>query len=234
MRSFMAAISFAPEAESNPRAVMGEFRRLLDPRSRGVISPGCACCWWAPAIYGTPTRRSAPMTLPLRPDSPYPGQKRLRTSWEASARGGEWTWWVDLSITRRADRSLRGVSFARQIAEIERAAASDDRGREPRRGSRLPGRRGRDRGLPWLLDWAPAGYNVGGGEASIRDLLDLLLAETWVRPEVKLDRARWRPANSSVGCAARLEKATGWAPRVPLRETLKRLLDGWREAVRAV
>ena len=87
-----------------------------------------------------------------------------------------------------------------------------------------------------LLDPSvPAGpYNVASGRGiSIRDLLDLLLAESSIRPEVEVDEARWRPSDSSIGSAERLEKDTGWAPAIPLRETLKRLLQSWREAIGA-
>ena len=87
-----------------------------------------------------------------------------------------------------------------------------------------------------LLDRAvPAGvYNVASGRGtSIRDLLDLLLAESSLRPEVEMDPARWRPADSVVGSARRLEEATGWAPATPLRETLRSLLDDWRERIAA-
>ena len=87
-----------------------------------------------------------------------------------------------------------------------------------------------------LLDpEVPAGpYNVASGKGtSIRELLDSLLADTSIRPEVKVEQARWRPADTSVGSSGRLAKATGWAPTTPLQETLKHLLDRWRETVGA-
>ena len=70
-------------------------------------------------------------------------------------------------------------------------------------------------------------------EPAVRELLELLLAGSGVRPEVTVDQARWRPADSCVGCAERLAKAVGWAPRIPLSETLERLLDDWRQKVGA-
>ena len=63
--------------------------------------------------------------------------------------------------------------------------------------------------------------------------MDLLLAESSIRPEVTTNQARWRPADSVVGSAKRLEEATGWAPTTPLRETLRSLLDDWRERIAA-
>jgi GDP-4-dehydro-6-deoxy-D-mannose reductase len=194
-------------------------------------------------VYGAADPGAPPFdeSSPLRPDSPY--------SWTKTAadllgsvyqRRG-----VDVVRVRpfnhtgagRPDRFVES-SFARQIAEIEAGLRPPtiEVGNLDAVRDFLDVEDVIEAYLRLLDPKVPAGpYNVASGEGiSIRDLLDLLLAETWVRPEVKLDRARWRPANSSVGCAERLEKATGWAPRVPLRETLKRLLDGWREAVRAV
>jgi nucleoside-diphosphate-sugar epimerase len=48
-----------------------------------------------------------------------------------------------------------------------------------------------------------------------------------------IDPTRLRPADASVGCAAKLHDSTGWAPRVPLEDTLGRLLEAWREKLSA-
>lgn len=82
-----------------------------------------------------------------------------------------------------------------------------------------------------LLDRAvpPGAYNVASGTGvAIGDLLARLLAVSTAKPEVREDPARWRPANAAVGDAGRLRRATGWAPRVPLDDTLGRLLADWR------
>lgn len=85
-----------------------------------------------------------------------------------------------------------------------------------------------------LLDRAvPAGvYNVASGTGvAIRELLALLLAASTAKPAVREDPARWRPADASVGDASRLRRATGWAPRIPLADTLARLLEDWRARI---
>lgn len=85
-----------------------------------------------------------------------------------------------------------------------------------------------------LLDRAvPAGaYNVASGVGvTIGTLLGRLLAACRAEPEVREDPARWRPTNASVGDAGRLRRATGWAPRVPLDDTLGRLLGDWRARI---
>jgi len=87
-----------------------------------------------------------------------------------------------------------------------------------------------------LLDpRVPAGaYNVASGTGRrIGALLDALLAEASLSARVEVDPARLRPADSSVGDAARLRAATGWLPRVPFELTLRRVLDDWRARVAA-
>ena len=77
-------------------------------------------------------------------------------------------------------------------------------------------------------------YNVCSGRGlRIRELLDLLLASSSARVEVRVDPERLRPADvpALVGDPARLRAATGWEPRFPLEETLRDLLDDWRARV---
>ena len=241
----LAAISFVPEADRNPQAVyrvnfLGAQSILEATRK---ISPGVRLLLVASGhIYGSADPGDPPFdeSSPLRPDSAY--------SWSKTAadllagvyedRG------VDVVRIRpfnhtgpgRPDRFVES-SFARQIAEIEAGV------RPPRMAvGNLDAVRDFldvddviDAYVRLLDPKVPAGpYNVASGRGiSIRDLLDLLLAESSIRPEIEVDQARWRPSDSSVGSAERLEKATGWAPTIPLRETLKRLLDGWRQAVAA-
>jgi GDP-4-dehydro-6-deoxy-D-mannose reductase len=87
-----------------------------------------------------------------------------------------------------------------------------------------------------LLDpRVPAGaYNVASGIGRrIGALLDALRAEAGIQARVRMDPARMRPADASVGDAAKLRAATGWSPRVPFELTLRRLLDDWRARVAA-
>jgi GDP-4-dehydro-6-deoxy-D-mannose reductase len=77
----------------------------------------------------------------------------------------------------------------------------------------------------------PAGvYNVASGEGiRIGDLLEMILDLADIRPEVTLDPARLRPTDHAVGDSTRLREVTGWRPRVPLREALRRVIADWRE-----
>ncbi len=87
-----------------------------------------------------------------------------------------------------------------------------------------------------LLDpAAPAdAYNVASGTpVRIGDLLETLIGLARVAPAVETDASLWRETDRSVGDASRLRRATGWAPRRALRETLARLLDSCRAQVSA-
>jgi GDP-4-dehydro-6-deoxy-D-mannose reductase len=86
-----------------------------------------------------------------------------------------------------------------------------------------------------LQDTIPSGlYNVASGRGrTMREVLELLLARATVRPEIRIDKGRFRATDVSVGNAAKIAAATGWKPMRPLAQTLARLLDSWRAAVSA-
>lgn len=241
----LAAISFVPEAESNPQAVyrvnfLGAHS-ILEAAQK--ISPGLRVLLVGSGyVYGAADPGAPPFdeSSSLRPDSPYAWSKAA-----ADLLGGFYgTRGVDVVRVRpfnhtgpgRPDRFVES-SFARQIAEIEAGV------RPPKMAvGNLDAIRDfldvedvLDAYLQLLDPKIPAGvYNVASGRGtSIRELLDLLLAESTLRPEVEMDPARWRPADSVVGSARRLEEATGWAPATPLQETLRSLLDDWRERIAA-
>ncbi len=241
----LAAISFVPEAARNPLAVyrvnfLGA-RSILEAARE--LSPGVRVLLVGSGhVYGSAEPGAPPFDegSPLRPDSPYGWSKAASDLLGAvyADRG------VDVVRVRPFNHTGAGrpdhfveSSFARQIVEIET-------GRRPPEMAvgNLDSVRDFldvddviDAYVRLLDPKLPAGvYNVASGKGtSIRDLLDALLAETSVQPEVSVDRNRWRPADTSVGSAERLVKATGWAPKTPLRQTLKRLLDGWRQTVGA-
>jgi GDP-4-dehydro-6-deoxy-D-mannose reductase len=78
-------------------------------------------------------------------------------------------------------------------------------------------------------------YNVGSGRSRpVRWLLETLLELTPIRVEVVVDPARLRPSDVPISVCdnRRLVAATGWQPRVDLRDSLRDLLDSWREQVR--
>ena len=135
----------------------------------------------------------------------------------------------------RQDPSYVTSSFAQQIAEIEA------RLREPvLRVGNLESRRDitdvRDtvRAYRLLTERGVPGraYNVCSGTAyRIRDLLEHLVALSRVPIAVEPDPARLRPSDNPIilGDGTRLRQETGWTPTIPMAQTLRDLLDYWRE-----
>jgi GDP-4-dehydro-6-deoxy-D-mannose reductase len=88
-----------------------------------------------------------------------------------------------------------------------------------------------------LLHHGAAGavYNVGSGNVvTIRAILDMLLAASAARIDVRPDPALMRPIDIPLvysDCAP-LQRSTGWAPQIPLQQTLHDVLEYWRGQVR--
>ncbi len=77
-------------------------------------------------------------------------------------------------------------------------------------------------------------YNICSGKGiKIRQLLDMLLAQSKVDIEIKEDPARIRPSDVGflIGDATRFRAKTGWRPEIPFEQTLADLLAFWRERV---
>ena len=180
---------------------------------------------------------------PLRPRSPYAVSKAAQglLAREYAGQAG-----LFVVCTRtfphtgpRRGEAFAESSFARQLAEIELSR------REPvLHVGNLDAVRDfsdvRDvvRAYWGLLERGVSGqaYNVcSGSGVRIRDLLQRLIELSGLRVEVRVDPERLRPADipALVGDPARLRQATGWQPRHPLDQTLRDLLQYWRERVRA-
>jgi GDP-mannose 4,6-dehydratase len=87
----------------------------------------------------------------------------------------------------------------------------------------------------WLLvNKCPPGevYNIGGKETmTIGEMLDILLKFSKVKNiEVKVDPARLRPSDVTlqVPCIDKFTEVTGWKPQIKFEQTLKDLLNYWR------
>ena len=79
-------------------------------------------------------------------------------------------------------------------------------------------------------------YNVGSGEArSVQSLLDTLLAFTSVEVRVERDPARMRPSDIPEVRAdiRKIQATTGWTPEIPFEQSVRDVLDYWRQRVRA-
>ena len=188
-------------------------------------------------VYGSAAPGAAPFDerAPLRPASPYAWSKAaadLLGRWFAE-RG------LDVVRARPFNHTGPGQSEAFVAASLARQLAEMEAGRRPARlavGNLDAVRDFLDvedvvEAYLRLLDPAvPAGvYNVASGRGRrVREILERLLAQARVRPEIAVDPRRFRPTDVSVGSAARLRERTGWEPRIDLDRTLARLLDDCR------
>ncbi|HEY8477506.1 MAG TPA: GDP-mannose 4,6-dehydratase [Chloroflexota bacterium] len=77
-------------------------------------------------------------------------------------------------------------------------------------------------------------YNIGSGVGrSVREMLDLLLGLTSLDIEVRVDPARLRPSDVKllVADCSKFHAATGWQPEIAFEQTMRDLLDYWRQRV---
>ncbi len=206
-------------------------RRSLAPRVL-VIGSG--------EEYGLVAEEDLPVSedVPLRPLNPYAtskvAQSMLALQYTLAAK-------IPCIRTRTFHHTGPGrgaafaeSSFARQIAEIEAGArppvVSVGNLEAVRDYSDV-----RDvvRAYWALLDKGQAGevYNVCSGRPTrMREILDMLIAASRVRVEVRIDPERLRPVEVPriVGNPGRLRRATGWAPHIPIEKTLADLLSATR------
>ena len=94
------------------------------------------------------------------------------------------------------------------------------------------------RGYALLVEKGQPGeaYNVGTGRAySIQYLLDTLLSYTDTEIEIQQDPDRMRPSDVPVIYAdnSKLRAQTGWEPTYKFEDSLKRVLNYWREDIKS-
>lgn len=77
-------------------------------------------------------------------------------------------------------------------------------------------------------------YNLASGQPrSVRGLLETLLSYAEVEIRVERDPARYRPVDVPVvyGSADKFHRLTGWKAEIPFEQTLRDVLEYWREQV---
>lgn len=75
-------------------------------------------------------------------------------------------------------------------------------------------------------------YNIGSGKSvKIGDVLDMLIGMSTVKIDRETDPAKLRPSDipETVSDNTKISQTTGWKPEIPFEETLKTVLDYWRE-----
>jgi GDP-4-dehydro-6-deoxy-D-mannose reductase len=239
----LAAISFVPEAESDPETayrinVGGTIALMAAMRA---VTPTARLLWVGSSdAYGAVTPADLPVTeeTPFRPLSVYGASKAA-----GDVTVGQWARSYGLDVVRARPFNHTGpgqratfvsASIARQMARMERGE------QEPvlRVGNPDPVRDFSDvrdvmAGYVALLERGRAGeaYNLCAGEGvSIAEVIALLRSHCRVPMRVWSDPALRRPSEVErvVGSHAKATAETGWAPRIPLTDTLRDLLDVWR------
>jgi GDP-4-dehydro-6-deoxy-D-mannose reductase len=75
-------------------------------------------------------------------------------------------------------------------------------------------------------------YNISSGVGrKMSEVLEMLIGLSGVKVEVVRDESRMRPSDVPilVGDYSKFKKETGWEPLIPFEQTLKDLLNFWRE-----
>lgn len=95
------------------------------------------------------------------------------------------------------------------------------------------------RGLYLVMEKGEVGdvYNLCRGEAyKISDMLNTLLNLTENEIEVEIAQELLRPNDEPIiiGDNTKLRLRTGWRPEIPIEETLRSVLDYWREQTRKI
>ncbi len=178
-------------------------------------------------------------TNPLRPLSPYAVSKVTQ---DMLAYQYFMSFNIDVVRTRgfnhtgpRRPAVFVCSDFAKQIVDIEKG------GREPviRVGNIEATRDFTDvrdivRGYWLALEKGKPGevYNICSGVGrKISDILDMLIELSGVKVEVIKEKKRFRPSDVPVllGDNSKFREETGWEPTIPFEQTLRDLLEFWRE-----
>ncbi len=242
----LAAQSYVPSSWSAPaetlhRNIIGEVN-LLEAVREANIDPKIHIAG-SSEEYGLVLPDELPVkeTNPFRPLSPYGVSKVTQ---ELLAYQYFMSYGLKTIVTRGFNHEgpRRGEVFvtsnmAKQIAEIEKGLkkpviyVGDLSSRRDWSDVRDFAR------AYWLaIDKCIPGevYNIGSGVGrEVREMLEILLGMTEAKIEVREDPARFRPSDVKVlVCdATKFRELTGWQPEIPFEQTMRDLLNYWRERV---
>ncbi|MGB9911252.1 MAG: GDP-mannose 4,6-dehydratase [Microgenomates group bacterium] len=242
----LAAQSFVPASWTSPAAtleinVIGScnlFEAIRAVKIDPVIQIACSS-----EEYGLVKPEEVPIkeTNPLRPLSPYAVSKLAM-----DYLGYQYFKSYGMKIVRtrgfnhtgpRRGEVFAESTFAKQIAEAEKGK------REPViYVGNLEAKRDytdvRDMVNGYLLAVLKGEpgevYNICSGKAvKISQVLEMLLEMSKIKVKIVQDPARMRPSDVPIlqGDNSKFRQKTGWKPKIPLRKTLKDLLNYWRERV---
>ena len=189
-------------------------------------------------VYGQVDPRYVPITeeAPYKPASPYAVSKVAQDLLG-------WTYFTSYKMRvirtrmftylnpRRVD--LFATSFARQVAWIERGLQKElVHGNLDSVRTMIDVRDAMRAYWDALLYCEPGeAYNIGGNTTmTVGEFLQRLIAQARTPIPTRIDPALLRPADVTlqVPCIDKFQAATDWHPTVPFDESLKHLLDHWR------
>lgn len=237
----LAGFSSVADSWNNPEMTMKVnaegTRNILEAVQAAKLSPKIVAVSSAD-VYGVPRYVPIDEKHPLNPQSPY-GKSRIEQEKIIAAYKE-----MDITIARSFSHTGPGQGtkfvcsdFAYKIAAIEKGLA----GNTLMHGS-LDIRRDfsdvRDIVKAYMLlakkGKSHEAYNVCSGKAlSIGHILDMLIGMSDAKITKKLDPAKVRKADIPIlqGNNAKIMKATGWHPEIDFKQTLKEILEYWRQNI---
>ncbi|MFA5887123.1 MAG: GDP-mannose 4,6-dehydratase [Candidatus Nanoarchaeia archaeon] len=237
----LAGFSSVADSWKTPKMAMkinaGGTYNLLNAVQKAGINPRIVAVSSAD-VYGNPLHLPISESHPLNPQSPY-GESRIEQ--ENIISGFKK---LDVIISRSFSHTGPGQStkfvcsdFAYKIAAIEKGIADNilmhgdikikrdfSDVRDIVRAYVLLARKGKPH----------QAYNVCSGKAySIGQILDIFLRMSKSKIIKKFDSSKTRKADIPVlqGDNSKLVNDTGWKPEIKLEETLKELLEYWRNNI---
>jgi GDP-4-dehydro-6-deoxy-D-mannose reductase len=189
-------------------------------------------------IYGDPDEpgRHCDERTTLKPASPYAASKAAADllSYQSTRNPG-----LDIVRVRLFNQIGPGQSPDYAVANFARQIAAIEAGKQPPRIETgdlsaqrdLTDIRDTVAAFPLLLEKGVAGeaYNAGRGETfSMQSILDKLVAMSKVKVDVVQKADRKADTAVTRADATKLNRTTGWEPRIPLEQTLSDILDHWR------
>jgi GDP-4-dehydro-6-deoxy-D-mannose reductase len=212
-----------------------EAVRTERPRARVlVVSTG--------EVYGRAERVPTGEDAPLLPLSPYAASKAAAETAADRARRADG---LDILVARAfphigpgQDERFAVASWAAQIARLESEGGGTLRVGDLTVERDFTDVRDVVRAYRLLLDPAvEAGtYNVASGRAvQLAEVVELLVGLASCPVTVEVEESRLRPVDVPVLCGdpGRLARITGWAPAIPLEQTLADTLSAARAALGA-
>ncbi len=77
-------------------------------------------------------------------------------------------------------------------------------------------------------------YNVGSGKAiSIEEVLQMIISKAKIKIEVEIDESKFRPVDVPIieADTSKLNRCTGWKPRIMLEQTIEETLEFYRNYI---